>query len=232
MKRREPKSRCARYKYLAICCNLVVICAFALYLFHRLGKLPISTLPARRDEPAPPENGQRLRVGNGYVTDKARLDLFDMGPDNPEEEAGKIIKYIKVPIRSTSNIGARGIVVAYHSEDLSWLPLYFPDLTPFVYASNDTFAPHHQVHPLGKEAGAFLSFILDYYDNLPDLMVFIHAHRIAYHTWNKDMVNALTRLRWDRIKGYTTLNLLEYYELKQGYSSQYLSKYTRKAPTH
>ena len=32
-----------------------------------------------------------------------------------------------------------------------------------------------------NEASAFLKFIVDYYDDLPEVMVFLHGHRYAYH---------------------------------------------------
>ena len=125
-------------------------------------------------------------------------------------------RYLRLPYRTVPGVGSRAIVVAHHKEDVSWLPTYFPDFTPFVYAANDTDAPHHLVHPQGREAGAFLSFILDYYDDLPDLMAFVHAHRESYHTWHNDIVNALARVRWDRVRGYVSLNALEHHSVGPG----------------
>jgi hypothetical protein len=34
----------------------------------------------------------------------------------------------------------------------------------------------------GSEAMAYVTAVIDHYDNLPDLMVFMHGHRLAWHT--------------------------------------------------
>ena len=38
---------------------------------------------------------------------------------------------------------------------------------------------------IAGEASAFLKFIVDYYDALPPVMVFLHGHRLAYHQVNE-----------------------------------------------
>ena len=49
---------------------------------------------------------------------------------------------------------------------------------PFViYNTKDSTATHYTEVHNGNEAAAYLQFILDYYDCLPHIMAFIHAHR-------------------------------------------------------
>lgn len=51
-------------------------------------------------------------------------------------------------------------------------------LIPFVvYNTNDSTATHYTEVHNGNEAAAYLQFIVDYYDCLPQYMAFIHAHR-------------------------------------------------------
>lgn len=51
-------------------------------------------------------------------------------------------------------------------------------LIPFVvYNTKDSTATHYTVVHKGNEAAAYLQFIVDYYDCLPQVMAFIHAHR-------------------------------------------------------
>jgi len=111
-----------------------------------------------------------------------------------------------------------------HQEDLSWLPTYFPGIRVFAYAANDSLAPYHQREPWGREAGAFLSFLVDHYDRvdeLPDVLVFLHGHRFAYHTFQQDAVVALSRLRWEEISRYTSLNVHSYQQKEPGYNSEH-----------
>lgn len=49
---------------------------------------------------------------------------------------------------------------------------------PFVvYNTKDSTATHYTEVHNGNEAAAYLQFIVDYYDCLPQYMAFIHAHR-------------------------------------------------------
>ena len=45
-----------------------------------------------------------------------------------------------------------------------------------------------------RYAQAYLQFIVDFYDRLPAAMVFLHAHRSAWH--RGDALRLLPRLRW------------------------------------
>ena len=57
-----------------------------------------------------------------------------------------------------------------------------------------------------NEASAFLKFIVDYYDNLPEVMVFLHGHRYAYH--QEDVLTLLDAIEDPaRLPGYCNLNL-------------------------
>ena len=51
-------------------------------------------------------------------------------------------------------------------------------IIPFVvYNTKDSTAPHYTDVHKGNEAAAYLQFIVDYYECLPEVMAFIHAHR-------------------------------------------------------
>ena len=66
-----------------------------------------------------------------------------------------------------------------YEEDVAWMALHLPGLIPFVvYNTQDSSTSHHTPVHNGNEAAAYLQFVVDYYDCLPDHMVFIHAHRL------------------------------------------------------
>jgi hypothetical protein len=46
----------------------------------------------------------------------------------------------------------------------------------FVYQKLDPKLPNFISTNRGTEAGVYLRYIVDHYDNLPDVMIFIHAH--------------------------------------------------------
>jgi hypothetical protein len=75
------------------------------------------------------------------------------------------------------------IVTSHWKEDLGWL-LKSPwpvnlidkegaDLSPFV--------PKYIIPNKGKESSAYIKYIVENYENLPDHVAFIHGHETAYH---------------------------------------------------
>ena len=58
------------------------------------------------------------------------------------------------------------------------MALHLLGVIPFiVYNTKDSSATHYTPVHNGNEAAAYLQFIVDYYDCLPEHMAFIHAHR-------------------------------------------------------
>lgn len=61
----------------------------------------------------------------------------------------------------------------------------------------------------------YLSFMIDHYDELPDTVVFMHAHRHAWHNNNllmQDMLGMLKRLNHDRVARMGYMNLRCHHE--------------------
>jgi hypothetical protein len=46
-----------------------------------------------------------------------------------------------------------------------------------IYTVDDTNAPTHTPKNKGREALAYLQYLVDHYDDLPDVVVFLHSHR-------------------------------------------------------
>ena len=86
----------------------------------------------------------------------------------------------------------RHIVVAAYREDLSWLQR-LPHIPHTIYTSHNASA-EHSMWIEQAEAGVYLQFILERYENLPDATVFVQAHQTADHM--PDKVPLLKRLRW------------------------------------
>lgn len=76
------------------------------------------------------------------------------------------------------------VVVARSHDVLEWMEDVSPDWTKYPYIvtedtnSNSTlFVPENK----GNEAMRYLSFIIDNYDSLPDIIVFRHGHKNSWH---------------------------------------------------
>lgn len=68
-------------------------------------------------------------------------------------------------------------------QDTSWLDTYLSDIPHVVYQVDDpqntVGAQHATLVNKGNEAMGYLQFIIDYYDRLPDSIVFVHGHRCS-----------------------------------------------------
>ena len=93
------------------------------------------------------------------------------------------------------------LVVSHFKEDITWIDLFLGDRLPhIVYTrSADPLALHNFQANKGREAVAYLRYIVDHYENLPSLIAFVHAHRRSGHqTDPSDIVVALRALRWNK----------------------------------
>lgn len=110
----------------------------------------------------------------------------------------------------------RGLVVGkLSSENTTWLESYLmtdANLRPYLYVVDDVRAPLHTSMNKGHEAMVYLTYIVDHYDDpaMPDIVVFMHPHQLAWHTpelLNHDAGEALKRLSSERVvrEGYMNL---------------------------
>lgn len=67
------------------------------------------------------------------------------------------------------------------SEDIGWIPEELPGLNLAVYVVDDSRAPLHPPKNKGHEVMVYLTYIIDHYYSLPDIVVFMHAHRHTHH---------------------------------------------------
>ena len=66
-------------------------------------------------------------------------------------------------------------------DDTSWLEHHFSDWDLNVYKMNDPRAKLTVAKNKGRESMAYLTYIIDNYDNLPEYMVFLHSLRYQWH---------------------------------------------------
>jgi hypothetical protein len=108
----------------------------------------------------------------------------------------------------------RTIVIPHKAtEDVSWITEIFPpsgDVKSAIYTVDDPSAPLHPPKNKGHEGMVYLTYIIDNYESLPDISIFLHAHRQAWHTnelLSNDAVQLISRLSLERVirEGYMNL---------------------------
>ncbi|KAL8874621.1 MAG: hypothetical protein Q9174_000084 [Haloplaca sp. 1 TL-2023] len=66
-------------------------------------------------------------------------------------------------------------------DDISWITQELPRLNISAYVANDPRAPMHPPKNKGHEVMIYLSYLIDNYDRLPDIILFMHSHRWTHH---------------------------------------------------
>lgn len=99
------------------------------------------------------------------------------------------------------------VVPRTKDEDVDWISRELPDWDTAVYVADDPKAPLHPPKNKGHEVMIYLTYIIDFYDNLPDVAVFIHSHQTAWHNeelFGTDSAIMLRHLSLDRVirEGY------------------------------
>ena len=97
------------------------------------------------------------------------------------------------------------------NEDITWTKSHLPGVPLAVYTANEPTAILHPPANKGHEMIQYMSYIIDNYGfDMPDVMIFVHAHRFAHHNnelLRFDIVNMIKRLSLERIVSHGYLNL-------------------------
>lgn len=71
-------------------------------------------------------------------------------------------------------------------DDISWIAEELPDVDVAIYVANDPAASWHPPKNKGHEVMTYFTYIIDHYYELPDTVIFMHAHRFSHH--NSDLL--------------------------------------------
>ncbi|CAG8197533.1 unnamed protein product [Penicillium salamii] len=99
------------------------------------------------------------------------------------------------------------VVTRTKEEDTDWIANELPDWDTAIYVADDPSAPLHPPKNKGHEVMIYLTYLVDHYDQLPDVAVFMHSHQNAWHNdelVEGDAARLLRRLNLNRVirEGY------------------------------
>lgn len=107
-----------------------------------------------------------------------------------------------MPMPPGHNYTSMLVLAKTKEENINWVLERMPEQPVAAYVVDDPTAPLHTPKNKGHEVMAYLSWIIDNYDNLPDIVMFMHAHQVAWH--NDDLLDSdshviVTRLSRPRV---------------------------------
>ncbi|KAL7276330.1 hypothetical protein RUND412_000668 [Rhizina undulata] len=103
----------------------------------------------------------------------------------------------------------RIVLTATKKDDLSWVRENLGDWEPVMYRVDDKNAEYTVPINKGRESMVYLTYIIDNYDNLPDVTIFSYSDRYQWHNDDPiyDQVPIIRNLGLENIllKGYVNL---------------------------
>jgi hypothetical protein len=125
-------------------------------------------------------------------------------------ENGRPAFYPGAPKASGLNYSRIMVVPKMVDEDVDWISHDLPGLETAIYEVDNPYAEFRVPKNKGHEAMVYLTYIIDHYDNLPDTIIFVHAHRNAWHNnvlLDLAMPDTIKQLKDDRVarRGYMNL---------------------------
>lgn len=114
-----------------------------------------------------------------------------------------------VPKKPGSSYSKTVVVAHKKTEDTYWIKQNL-DWDFALYVADDPTAPLHPPKNKGNEAMVYLTYIIDHYQELPDIAAFMHFHQDSWHNeevLNSDSVQMLKRLNPERVirEGYMNM---------------------------
>ncbi|KAH7081880.1 hypothetical protein BKA63DRAFT_504827 [Paraphoma chrysanthemicola] len=109
-----------------------------------------------------------------------------------------------------SNYTFKIVIPKTEKEDISWMAQEIPDAPLVIYEVDNPNAENKIPKNKGREAMVYLSYIIDHYDDLPDTVMFMHAHRHAWHNnllMGQDAAEIVKRLNHERVARLGYMNV-------------------------
>ena len=105
----------------------------------------------------------------------------------------------------------RTLVMSRVAEDnIDWVYEGLPDIQKAIYVADDLDAPLHPPVNKGHEVMIYLTYIIDHYDDLPDVSIFMHSHKWSWHNndlQHHDAAEMVSMLSSERVQRVGYMNL-------------------------
>ena len=118
--------------------------------------------------------------------------------------------YNGIPKQPGSDYTRMLVVPSLKDDDVSWIKSELPEIDTAIYVADDPAAPLHPPKNKGHEVMTYLTYIIDHYHYLPEIIIFIHAHRWTHHNIDllgHDSAEMVRRLKYDYITRHGYMNM-------------------------
>jgi hypothetical protein len=207
-------TRPRRLFFLLASATLIFIIYYSRTVRESWRALPLEKI-GLGDVKAPAGNTKDMEVNSaGHLNDGDSGDRTSMqGADNIESFL-PVGGFQPGNLKAAEATYSKMLVIARTTqEDVGWISNAFNNgdsISTAIYVVDDPSTPFHPPENKGHEVMVYLTYIIDQYDNLSDISIFMHSHRYAWHNnelLSQDAVQIITRLSPARVQreGYVNL---------------------------
>ena len=181
---------------------LLILALSFLYILEREGlRIPLELLLTDTDVIPPLNVSTNLLAGTyGCLIGPAGLQV-------PRALNGTLLLPSGRPKAASMSYSRTLVIPRLATDDTSWIERLSPEITVALYTVDDPSAAQNSPKNKGHEVMVYLSHIIDYYDELSDITIFMHSHRQAWHNSELlgfDAVEMVNNLRSEMVtrQGY------------------------------
>lgn len=157
------------------------------------------------------EIGQRKDMANDAIL-KLTSDSNSIGEEISSKVDPLASLFVPGQAKAPGSNYTRALVVARtKGEAADWIEnTDLGDVKRMAYVVDNSSAPLHPPMNKGHEVMVYLTYIIDHYDDLPDVSIFMHAHQYSWHQNDLLSFNAeemVQRLSSERVQREGYMNL-------------------------
>lgn len=170
----------------------------------------------------PPQNADIIRFEKGDRSEGITVQKVGGAPKQSynKKEHGVVATNFQPGLTKPVGEPYTKMLVIPHtlSEDTAWVEENFggdPHISHAIYTADDLSAPLHPPKNKGHEVMIYLSYIIDHYQNLSDVNIFMHSHRLGWHNnelLETDAVQMVGRLSAERVQREGYMNMRCHWE--------------------
>ncbi|KAL8782819.1 MAG: hypothetical protein Q9213_005058 [Squamulea squamosa] len=114
----------------------------------------------------------------GPVASRHKHSEYD---DQPAAQRARVTMFVPGSPEPRSIYSRVMVIPRMQEDDITWISRELPGLDVFVYVANDPSASSHPPKNKGHEVMIYLTYLIDNYEHLPDIVLFMHSHRWTHH---------------------------------------------------
>jgi hypothetical protein len=111
--------------------------------------------------------------------------------------------------QNSKPLSVNTVVAAQIDDETNWLPNLLPAWNHSIYLTDRPRNSSSTFGGKGHEALVYLNYVIEHYDSLSDIVIFLHANRYQWHNDDPlyDNANALSRLQLNHVQRQGYVNL-------------------------